>query len=183
MTCRNCSGVSWVAGIAVPMPALLTRMSTWPNSSMASATRSVHDCGSETSVPWVSARRPAGSTRPRCPRAGPPGARRARRRRRPRPAPGRRPPPARWRRRSRRRPSRRAGTGRGRVGRPCPDCSAESGHDHSRARPGRHRVPLRLRADADAYPEQRADERAGPDDAGYVEHKVFSAEDGERVTP
>ena len=50
MTSRNCSGVSRVAGTAVPMPALLTRMSTRPNSSMASATRSVHDCGSATSV-------------------------------------------------------------------------------------------------------------------------------------
>ena len=35
MTSRNCSGVSFVAGYAVPMPALLTRMSTRPNSLIA----------------------------------------------------------------------------------------------------------------------------------------------------
>src|SRR6478672_7559482 len=62
MTCRNCSGVSLVAGTAVPMPALLTRMSTRPNSSIASATRLVQDSGSATSVATVSARRPACST-------------------------------------------------------------------------------------------------------------------------
>ena len=53
MTSRNSSGASRVAGTAVPMPALLTRTSTRPNSSMASATRSVHDCGSATSVAAV----------------------------------------------------------------------------------------------------------------------------------
>src|ERR1700739_3592879 len=35
MTDRNCSGVSRVAGTAVPTPALFTRMSTRPNSSLA----------------------------------------------------------------------------------------------------------------------------------------------------
>ena len=35
MTCRNWSGVSRVAGTAVPMPALLTRTSTRPSSSIA----------------------------------------------------------------------------------------------------------------------------------------------------
>ena len=42
------------------MPALLTRMSTRPNSSIASATRLVHESGSATSVATVSARRPGG---------------------------------------------------------------------------------------------------------------------------
>src|SRR6476620_7562663 len=62
MTCRNCSGVSLVAGTAVPMPALLTRMSTRPNSSIARATRLVQESGSATSVATVSARLPACST-------------------------------------------------------------------------------------------------------------------------
>src|SRR6476660_2199078 len=62
MTCRNCSGVSRVAGTAVPIPALLTRMSTRPNSSIASATRFVHESGSATSVATVRARRPTAFT-------------------------------------------------------------------------------------------------------------------------
>ena len=44
------------------MPALLTRMSTRPNSSIASATRFVHESGSDTSVATVRARLPACST-------------------------------------------------------------------------------------------------------------------------
>ena len=50
MTLRNCSGVSRVAGTAVPTPALLTRMSTRPNSSIAASTSAWHDSGSATSV-------------------------------------------------------------------------------------------------------------------------------------
>ena len=45
MTWRNCSGVSRVAGTAVPMPALLTRMSTRPNSAIAASTSAVQDVG------------------------------------------------------------------------------------------------------------------------------------------
>ena len=45
MTCRNCSGVSRVAGTAVPMPALLTRMSTRPNSAIAASTSAWHVLG------------------------------------------------------------------------------------------------------------------------------------------
>ena len=41
MTSRNCSGVSRVAGTAVPTPALLTRMSTRPNCSIAASTSAV----------------------------------------------------------------------------------------------------------------------------------------------
>ena len=45
MTERNCSGVSRVAGTAVPMPALLTRTSTRPNVSIASSTSRWHCVG------------------------------------------------------------------------------------------------------------------------------------------
>ena len=44
------------------MPALLTRTSTRPNSSIAASTSAWHDSGSATSVATVSARRPAAST-------------------------------------------------------------------------------------------------------------------------
>ena len=57
MTCRNCSGVSRVAGTAVPMPALLTRTSTRPNSLIAASTSAVHESGSATSVATARARR------------------------------------------------------------------------------------------------------------------------------
>src|SRR5664280_810712 len=50
MTCRNCSGVSMLAGTAVPMPALLTRMSTRPNSSIARRTSALQSSGTATSV-------------------------------------------------------------------------------------------------------------------------------------
>src|SRR4051794_5354105 len=45
------------------MPALLTRMSTRPNSAMVASTSAVQSSGSETSVRTVIARRPASSTR------------------------------------------------------------------------------------------------------------------------
>ena len=45
MTWRNCSGVSRVAGTAVPMPALLTSTSTRPNSAIAAATSAVQTPG------------------------------------------------------------------------------------------------------------------------------------------
>ena len=50
MTCRNCSGVSRVAGAAVPTPALLTRTSTRPNSAIAASTSAVQSSGTDTSV-------------------------------------------------------------------------------------------------------------------------------------
>ena len=62
MTWRNCSGVSRVAGTAVPIPALLTRMSTRPSSAIAASTSAVHDSGSLTSVVTVRARRPVSRT-------------------------------------------------------------------------------------------------------------------------
>jgi hypothetical protein len=39
MTDRNCSGVSLVAGTEVPMPALLTKMSTLPKARRVASTR------------------------------------------------------------------------------------------------------------------------------------------------
>ena len=62
MTLRNCSGVSWVAGTAVPTPALLTSTSTRPNSAIAASTRAWHWAGSETSVATISTRRPVSRT-------------------------------------------------------------------------------------------------------------------------
>ena len=62
MTSRNCSGVSRVAGYAVPMPALFTRMSTVPNSASVASTRAWQSSGRATSVRTVMARRPASST-------------------------------------------------------------------------------------------------------------------------
>ena len=50
MTWRNCSGVSRVAGTAVPIPALLTRMSTRPSSAIAASTSAWQSSGEETSV-------------------------------------------------------------------------------------------------------------------------------------
>ena len=51
MTWRNCSGVSRVAGTAVPMPALLTSTSTRPNSSIGARRRAPCTAsGSATSV-------------------------------------------------------------------------------------------------------------------------------------
>src|SRR3954465_10213262 len=63
MTERNCSGVSRVAGYAVPRPALLTRMSTLPNSATVASTSAWQSSGFDTSVRTVIARRPASSTR------------------------------------------------------------------------------------------------------------------------
>src|SRR5687768_16913217 len=62
MTWRNCSGVSRVAGTAVPTPALFTRMSTRPNSAIAASTSAWQSSGRATSVRTDSARRPAVST-------------------------------------------------------------------------------------------------------------------------
>src|SRR5580765_1702350 len=62
MTERNCSGVSRVAGTAVPTPALLTRMSTRPYAAIVSSTRCWQACGSVTSVATAIARRPSPST-------------------------------------------------------------------------------------------------------------------------
>src|SRR5579875_2175912 len=62
MTCRNCSGVSRLAGTAVPMPALLTRMSMRPNSAIAAAAACRQSSGLATSVRTTSWRRPAFST-------------------------------------------------------------------------------------------------------------------------
>ena len=58
MTERNWSGVSRVAGAAVPIPALLTRMSTLPNSAMAASTRAWQSSTFATSVCTEIARRP-----------------------------------------------------------------------------------------------------------------------------
>ena len=63
MTPVNCSGVSLVEGTAVPTPALLTSTSTWPNSSIASATMRSQSATLATSVSTHSALRPAASTR------------------------------------------------------------------------------------------------------------------------
>ena len=46
MTDRNCSGVSRVAGTEVPMPALLTKMSTLPKARTVAST-------SSTTVVWT----------------------------------------------------------------------------------------------------------------------------------
>src|SRR5580700_10604097 len=62
MTSRNCAGVSREAGTAVPFPALLTRMSTCPNSLIAASTTVGALSGSATSAATVIARRPACST-------------------------------------------------------------------------------------------------------------------------
>src|ERR671912_1386001 len=62
MTERNCSGVSRVAGPAVPTPALLTRPSTRPNVSIASSTSRWHCSGSATSVATAWTRRPVERT-------------------------------------------------------------------------------------------------------------------------
>ena len=62
MTSRNCSGVSFVAGCAVPTPALLTRMSTRPNSLIPASTSARQSSGLATSVPTVTTRRPSAST-------------------------------------------------------------------------------------------------------------------------
>src|ERR1700677_3305367 len=50
MTPRNSSGVSRSAGTAVPMPALLTRMSSRPYASVAARASTAQSCGSVTSV-------------------------------------------------------------------------------------------------------------------------------------
>ncbi len=63
MTRRKSSGASRVAGEAVPMPALLTRTSTRPSSSIARATRSVQAWGSATSVSTRERAAPVASTR------------------------------------------------------------------------------------------------------------------------
>jgi hypothetical protein len=62
MTWRNSSGLSRVAGAAVPMPALLTRMSTRPNSATVASTSAWQSSGLATSVRTAMARRPARST-------------------------------------------------------------------------------------------------------------------------
>ena len=61
MTSRNCSGVSRVAGYAVPLPALLTSTSTWPNSAIAASTTAWQSSTFATSAVTVSARRPRSS--------------------------------------------------------------------------------------------------------------------------
>src|SRR5699024_4491826 len=61
-TRRNSSGVSRVAGTAVPMPALLTSTSTRPNPSIAACARARHWSGSATSVATHSALRPVSRT-------------------------------------------------------------------------------------------------------------------------
>ena len=50
MTRRNCSGVSRVAGTAVPTPALLTSTSTRPSSVIAASTSAWQSSGEATSV-------------------------------------------------------------------------------------------------------------------------------------
>ena len=62
MTERNCSGLSRVAGTAVPTPALLTSTSTRPNFAIAAATSPWHCSGSATSVATVCTRRPVERT-------------------------------------------------------------------------------------------------------------------------
>src|SRR3984957_5860504 len=59
MTSRNCSGVSRVAGTAVPFPALLTSTSTCPNSFIAASTTARAFSGSAMSAATAIARRPA----------------------------------------------------------------------------------------------------------------------------
>ncbi len=61
MTSRNCSGVSRVAGYAVPFPALLTSTSTWPYSAIAASTTAWQSSTFATSAVTVSARRPRSS--------------------------------------------------------------------------------------------------------------------------
>ena len=61
-TALNSSGVSRVAGTAVPTPALLTRTSTRPNSVIAASTIAWQSAGSATSVATARARRPAART-------------------------------------------------------------------------------------------------------------------------
>src|SRR3984957_17744545 len=63
ITERNCSGVSRVAGCAVPTPALLINTSTRPKVCIAASTSAWHCLGSLTSVAMVSALRPLASTR------------------------------------------------------------------------------------------------------------------------
>ena len=64
MTCRNCSGVSRVAGTAVPIPALLTSTSTRPNSAIAGLDQRRARLGSATSV--ADRQRPAAGARTQC---------------------------------------------------------------------------------------------------------------------
>ena len=63
MTDLNCSGVSWVAGTAVPTPALLTKISTRPKVSMARAMRALQSSTFVTSVVRAAYLRPAAVTR------------------------------------------------------------------------------------------------------------------------
>src|SRR5271156_3946864 len=63
ITERNCSGVSRVAGCAVPTPALLINTSPRPKVCIAASTSAWHCSGSLTSVAMVSALRPPASTR------------------------------------------------------------------------------------------------------------------------
>src|SRR6185369_8874611 len=67
ITDLNCSGVSRVAGTAVPTPALLTRMSTLPNMRIVASTSSRHSSGLVTSVRTTRAPRPVFSTSLRVP--------------------------------------------------------------------------------------------------------------------
>src|SRR5450759_1284017 len=62
ITRLNWSGVSRVAGTAVPTPALLTRISMRPMDSTAAATNCRQSSGSETSARTARARRPSRST-------------------------------------------------------------------------------------------------------------------------
>ena len=63
ITLRNCSGVSRVAGTAVPTPALLTSTSALPSSATVSRTTRSQSSGSETSASIARQRRPCASTR------------------------------------------------------------------------------------------------------------------------
>src|SRR4051794_15971077 len=65
ITRRNSSGVSRVAGTAVPSPALLTRTSTRPKASIACSTTRVQSAGLVTSAGTARQRRPSASTRSR----------------------------------------------------------------------------------------------------------------------
>src|SRR5687767_9603572 len=63
ITLRNCSGVSRVAGTAVPTPALFTSTSALPGSATVWATTHSQSSGSETSASIATQRRPWASTR------------------------------------------------------------------------------------------------------------------------
>src|SRR4051812_50090670 len=70
ITRRNSSGVSRVAGTAVPTPALLTSTSTLPSASTASATTRVQSSGTATSAGPAPPRRPGAPNPPAGGRGG-----------------------------------------------------------------------------------------------------------------